>query len=164
MDPEWQVLQQSAVRPRPDGPAQELFRRWSANESASAVGFSVDSRESGEFVGHVTLQGGALPARAATLGVVIGPTHVGRGYGTDAVRVIARYGFRALGLHRIGVEVLAFNTRGRRAAEKAGFVLEGTRRESVFVDGGWTDELLLGQLRPDWEAAEEARRLVEAAV
>ena len=162
VDPEWQVLQQQAVRPRPDGPAQELFRRWSANGSAADVGFSIDSRESGEFVGHVRLEGGALPARAATLGIVLGPAHVGHGYGTDALRVITRYGFRALGLHRIGIELLAFNTRARRAAEKAGFSVEGTRRESVFVDGGWADELLLSVLRADWEAAEEARRVADA--
>jgi RimJ/RimL family protein N-acetyltransferase len=163
VDPEWQVLQQQSVRPRPDGPAQELFRRWSANDSASSVGFSVDARATGEFVGHVTLWGAALPARSASLGIIIGPNHVGHGYGTDAVRVAARYGFRAMGLHRIGLELLAFNTRGRRAYEKAGFQVEGVRRESVFIDGAFEDELIMGLLRQDWEAAEEARRVAEAA-
>ncbi|RIX28814.1 GNAT family N-acetyltransferase [Amnibacterium setariae] len=162
-DPEWQVFQQQTVRPQPDGPAQDLFRRWSGNDSSAAVGFSVETVSSGEFVGHVTLWGAALPARAATLGIIIGPNHVGRGYGTDAVRVVSRYGFRAMGLHRIGLSVFAFNARGRAAYEKAGFQLEGVRREAVFTDGGFTDEVLMGLLRADWEALEEARSVAEAS-
>jgi RimJ/RimL family protein N-acetyltransferase len=157
-DPEWQVLQQAVVRPRPDGPTQDLFRRWSTNEDGSGVGFSVESLESGEFIGHVTLWGADPVQRAATLGLIIGPAFVGRGFGTDTVRVIARYGFLAMHLHRIGLEVFAFNTRGRRAYESAGFQVEGVRRESVFLAGGWADSVLMGLLRQDWEAAEDGRR------
>lgn len=160
-DPEWQVLQQETVRPRPDGPAQELFRRWSANDSGTGVGFSIEANSTGEFVGHVTLWGIALPSLAATLGIIIGPTQVGRGFGTDAVRVAARYGFRSMGLHRIGLSVAAFNARGRRAYEKAGFQVEGIRREAVFLDGEWVDQVQMGLLRPEFEASEEARRVEE---
>lgn len=152
-DPEWQAFQQLTVRPQPDGPAQDLFRRWSTNDSGSSVGFSIEARSSGEFVGHVTLWGIALPARSATLGIIIGPNHVGQGFGTDAVRVAARYGFDSMGVHRIGLSVAAFNTRARAAYEKAGFQVEGIRRESAFVDGAWADEVQMGMLRSDLEAA-----------
>jgi RimJ/RimL family protein N-acetyltransferase len=162
-DPEWQVFQQQTVRPQPDGPAQEQFRRWSRNDTAGDAGFSVEARESGEFVGHITLWGAGLPARAATLAVIIGPSHVGRGYGTDAVRVMVGYGFRAMGPHRIGLAVAAFNHRGRRAYEKAGFQLEGVRREAVMMDGAFTDEVLMGVLQQDWAAQQEARRIAQAS-
>ena len=155
-DPEWQVFQQQTVRPQPAGPAQDLFRRWSTNDSGSGVGFSIEALGSGRLVGHVTLWGAALPARAATLGILIGPDHVGRGYGTDAVRVVARYGFRVMGLHRIGLAVSAFNARGRRAYEKAGFQVEGVRREAVFLDGGFTDEVQMGLLEQEWAALQAA--------
>lgn len=161
VDPEWQVLQQLTVRPQPDGPAQELFRRWSANDSGAGAGFSIEAVESGEFVGHVTLWGAALPSRGATLGIIIGPNHAGQGYGTDAVRVAARYAFRSMGVHRIGLTVAAFNARARRAYERAGFVVEGVRRESVWIDGDWADEVLMGMLARDFDAAEESRRAGE---
>jgi RimJ/RimL family protein N-acetyltransferase len=151
-DPEWQVFQQQTVRPQPDGPTRDLFRGWSTNDSGAGAGFSIETVSTGEFVGHVTLWGASLPGRSATLGIIIGPNHVGRGFGTDAVRVASRYGFRSMGLHRISLTVAAFNTRGRRAYEKAGFQLEGVRRESVFTNGGFTDEVLMGLLRQDWEA------------
>jgi RimJ/RimL family protein N-acetyltransferase len=160
-EPEWQAFQQLTVRPRPDGPTQELFRSWSANDGAAAVGFSVESIGSGEFVGHVTLWGVALPARTATLGIIVGPAHMDRGFGTDAVRTIARYGFRSMGVHRIELTVAAFNPRGRRAYEKVGFQVEGVRREAAFLDGAFVDEVRMGLLRPDFEAAEAARRVAE---
>ena len=156
-DPEWQVFQQQTVRPQPSGPGRDLFRRWSTNDSGSGVGFSIEALEDGRLLGHFTLWGAALPARSATLGILVGPDHVGRGYGTDAVRVVAGFGFRVMGLHRIGLAVAAFNARGRRAYEKAGFRVEGVRREAVFLDGRFTDEVLMSLLRHDWEALEAAR-------
>lgn len=152
-DPEWQAFQQLTVRPQPDGPVQDLFRRWSANETGAAVGFSIESRASGEFVGHVTLWGLTFPARGATLGIILGPSHVGQGLGTDAVRVMARYGFDSMGAHRIGLSVAAFNTRARRAYERAGFRVEGVRREAAFLGGRWVDEVQMGMLRTDLAGA-----------
>jgi RimJ/RimL family protein N-acetyltransferase len=155
-DPEWQVFQQQTVRPQPSGPSRDLFRRWSTNESGSDVGFSIETVEDGTLVGHLTLWGATLPSRAATLGILIGSEHVGRGLGTDAVRLAARYGFRVMGLHRIGLTVAAFNGRGRRAYEKAGFEVEGVRRDAVFLDGRFTDEVQMGLLEQDWAALEAA--------
>jgi RimJ/RimL family protein N-acetyltransferase len=162
-DPEWQVFQQQTVRPQPGGPAREQFRRWSTNDTAAGSGFSIETLATGELVGHITLWGASLPARSATLAVIIGPDHVDRGYGTDAVRIMCGYGFRTMGLHRIGLELAAFNPRARRAYEKAGFQIEGVRRESVFMAGAFTDEVLMGLLQQDWEAHEEARRVTEAS-
>jgi RimJ/RimL family protein N-acetyltransferase len=148
-DPEWQQLQQATVRPRPEGATGDLFRRWSRNDEPGAAGFSIQSLQ-GEFVGHVSLWGAALPVRAAALSIVIGPNHVGTGFGPDAVRIMVRYGFLAMGLNRIELSVWAFNTRARRAYEKAGFVEEGVRREAAFVNGEFADEVVMGLLRRDW--------------
>ncbi|WP_439689779.1 GNAT family N-acetyltransferase [Curtobacterium sp. SP.BCp] len=151
-DPEWAVLQQILVRPRPEAPIVEMFRSWSKSERSGEVGFSVVDRASGELVGHVTLFGAALPVRAATLAVMIGSEHVGRGYGTDAVRLLTEYGFREMGLNRIEIQVHAFNDRARAVYRKAGYVEEGVRREAVFHDGLFHDEVIMSALARDWPA------------
>ena len=74
------------------------------------------------------------------LGIALGREYIGRGYGTDAMRVIVGYGFRELGLHRIQLGVAPFNLAGIRAYQKAGFVEEGRYRESVLHDGRWYDD------------------------
>jgi len=150
--PEWAVLQQILVRPRPEAPIVEMFRSWSKSERSGEVGFSVVDRASGELVGHVTLFGAALPVRAATLAVMIGSEHVGRGYGTDAVRLLTTYGFREMGLNRIEIQVHAFNDRARAVYRKVGYVEEGVRREAVFHDGRFHDEVIMSALARDWPA------------
>ena len=68
------------------------------------------------------------------------------------MRVIVGYGFRELGLHRIGLSVSEFNQAGIRAYEKAGFTVEGRRRESVLHDGRWYDNVLMSILDYEWAA------------
>jgi RimJ/RimL family protein N-acetyltransferase len=155
-DPKWQPLQQLTVRPRPAGSSVEMFRRWSSNDGHGAAGFSIEARETGEFVGHITLFGASLPVREATLAIIVGPDHVGHGIGTDAVRTMVRYGFLVMGLNRIELRTFAYNSRARRAYARAGFVEEGIRREAVFVAGGFTDEVIMSVLRADWDRAEAA--------
>jgi RimJ/RimL family protein N-acetyltransferase len=83
--------------------------------------------------------------------------YIGRGYGTDAMRVIVGYGFRELGLHRSALSVTEFNQAGIRAYEKAGFTVEGRRRESVLHDGRWYDNLLMSILDYEWAARRDQR-------
>jgi len=149
-DPEWSVLQQMIVRPRPDVPVTEMFRSWSSSERGGDVGFSVVDRESDVLVGHVTLFGGSLPVRAATLAVMIGSEHVGQGFGTDAVRVLTDYGFREMGLNRIEIRVHAFNDRAQAVYRRIGYRQEGVRRDATFHDGRFHDEVVMSVLAREW--------------
>ena len=60
-------------------------------------------------------------------------------WGTEATRLIVGYGFEKLGLHRISLEVYAFNPRARRAYEKVGFVAEGVLRDALLWEGERVD-------------------------
>ena len=150
--PEWAALQQRIIKPRPDGPIEEMFRSWSVNKPLGDAGFSIVSND-GELLGHLTLYGAALPDRCASFAILISPDHVGRGIGPKATQLALSYGFRELGLNRIELHAWAFNTRAIRAYEKAGFVLEGRRREVVFHDGRFHDELIMSVLARDYRTA-----------
>jgi RimJ/RimL family protein N-acetyltransferase len=87
------------------------------------------------------------------LRILIGPAGQNRGLGTEATRLIVGYGFERLGLHRISLEVYAFNPRARRAYEKAGFRAEGVLRESLRYGGQWIDATVMSILAPEWPPA-----------
>lgn len=150
-DPAVSVLQNSTVRPQPDGPAADKFRAWSLNADSSGVGFSIATRSDDRLIGHVVLYGATVAARGATLAIILGPDSVGQGFGTDALRLIVRYGFHELGLHRIGLQVWSYNSRALSAYRKVGFVEEGRRREVVFHQGRFYDEVLMGLLASEWQ-------------
>lgn len=145
-------MQSNAVRPRPDGTSAALFSAWSENKDPGSVGFSIESLADGKLLGHLTLYGAVLPERAATLAILIGPNDTGRGFGTDAVKTAVRYGFEQMGLNRIELRVLAMNQRALAAYAKAGFAREGALRQSVFLAGGFHDQIIMGLLRQDWDA------------
>lgn len=152
-EPTLAVLQQDVVRPRPSGSVVDQFRLWSANDSYGSAGFCVTRRDDGALLGHVTLFGADVKNRAATLAIVLGPDHTGQGFGTEAVRVMVRYGFSEMGLHRIGLQTYGFNDRAIAVYGKVGFREEGRRREAVFHDGAFYDEVQMGLLEREWRAS-----------
>ena len=158
MDPGRLTTLSSWVVPPSEAAARERITRWSANDKDN-LGFAIETLEDPPvLVGNVGLWGARPKDRCGTIGIALGREYVGRGYGTDAMRVIVSYGFREMGLHRIQLGVAPFNPAGIRAYEKAGFVEEGRLRESVLHDGRWYDEVLMSVLDHEWAARRPAGR------
>jgi RimJ/RimL family protein N-acetyltransferase len=80
------------------------------------------------------------------------PALLGMGLGTEVTRLVLAYAFGAIGLHRVGLRVLATNERAIRCYSACGFVEEGRERESARVDGAWQDDILMGILDRDFDA------------
>jgi RimJ/RimL family protein N-acetyltransferase len=124
-----------------------------AVRSSADVVFAIIERESKRHIGNTALHRIDSLRRSAVFGIVIGVQSCwGRGYGTEATRLVIDYAFRRLNLHRIELEVAASHAIARRAYERVGFQVEGTRRDAMFVDGQYADALVMALLRPEWEA------------
>jgi RimJ/RimL family protein N-acetyltransferase len=140
------------IVPWSEAAGRERVAKWSANDG-NDVGFAIETLDDPPvLVGHLGLWGARPKDRCATLGIALGREYLGRGYGSDAMRVIVGYAFREMGLHRVQLGVAPFNQAGIRAYEKAGFVEEGRHRQSVLHDGRWYDEVLMSILDHEWAA------------
>jgi RimJ/RimL family protein N-acetyltransferase len=103
------------------------------------------------LIGLIGLDGDIVPHGEAFVGIGIGERDLwGKGYGTDAMRVILRYGFSELNLRRVSLDVFEYNPRGIRSYEKAGFVHEGRLRQYLHRSGRRWDLLFMGILREEW--------------
>lgn len=80
---------------------------------------------------------------------------LGKGLGQEVTRVVLRYAFEELKLHRIDLRVLVYNARAVNCYKKCGFTIEGTERESACVDGEWHDDLIMGILAEEFFKAHE---------
>lgn len=90
--------------------------------------------------------------RAAEMGISIGEkTFWDKGYGTEAVRLLLRFGFNEINLNRIYLKVNEINLRGIRCYEKAGFKVDGRLRQDRFMDGKYMDVLIMSVLRSEWK-------------
>ncbi len=94
--------------------------------------------------------------QTAMLAIGIGePDYRGKGYGSDALQVILRYGFWELNLYRIGLNVFSYNERAIHTYEKAGFRHEGRLRGLLARDGQRFDLIYMGILREEWLSRQE---------
>jgi diamine N-acetyltransferase len=116
--------------------------------------FAVEALVEGQWVhiGNTGLHNVDWKNSYATFGIVLGEKQYwGLGYGTETTRTMLRYAFNELGLHRVELEVFAFNPRAIRCYEKAGFRREGTRRQSHFHNGQYHDSHRMSILREEFE-------------
>jgi RimJ/RimL family protein N-acetyltransferase len=113
--------------------------------------FSIRTLADDKLIGDVGLWVSSWTHIDAWLGISIGDRdYWGRGYGTDAMRLIVQYGFIELNLRRITLGLHAYNERAFKSYEKVGFKLEGRMRGEGLRDGVRFDGLYMGILREDW--------------
>lgn len=128
---------------------RRLATEWKTDEGYS---FHVFERDRGQLAGGIGLtQVRRGVAQMATLGYWIGEPFERRGYTTEAVRLVVRFAFQSLQLHRIEAACLPENLASRRVLEKAGFVREGYARLYLKIAGGWRDHLTFALLKEDLE-------------
>ena len=86
------------------------------------------------------------------MGIGIGEEELwGKGYGTDAVRLMLNYAFTELNLRRISLDLFEYNQRALRSYQKAGFVEEGRMRGIFQREGRRWDSIYVWILRDDWQ-------------
>jgi len=108
---------------------------------------------SGAFEGEIVLMNHDVPNRSASLRISLAPAARGHGRGTEALRLLLAHAFDPLGLHRVSLEVYAFNERAIHVYEKVGFQHEGRKRDALWWEGLPYDALLMSALAPQWNAA-----------
>ncbi len=92
-------------------------------------------------------------AGTAEVGILIGEKeYLGKGYGTEAMTLLCRYGFDALNLHVILLRYLSMNARAARSYAKVGFREMGRFRQSVLRMGKRYDMVYMDLLPSELHA------------
>jgi diamine N-acetyltransferase len=87
--------------------------------------------------------------KSADFSIRIGEsTDQGKGFGTQAVRLLIEFCWRDLNLHRISLTVFSDNSRAIASYKKSGFEFEGELREAAFISGSWRDLTVMSILNP----------------
>ncbi len=118
---DWRVARMTLM-PHPYTPADALV--WVERARASWKehrfgGFAVFTKSDGRFIGATGLRPTDLPDEAST-GFWFSPAVWGKGYATEVLLEVLRFGFGVRGLVRIEARHLAINPASGRVMEKAG--------------------------------------------
>ena len=135
----------------------EIFERL--HQSRQDVQMGVTLTRAKELVGVIGLHRIDWVHRRGEISVVIGdPDAQGKGVATEAISLMVNHAFGKLNLHKVTAGMWATNGASRRAFEKNGFLLEGTFRDSYWLQTGYVDEIRLGLVRTEWERTRDASR------
>lgn len=114
--------------------------------------FSVVDLDKGTLLGATGLCYIDAINRSADLSLYIGfdNLYIDSEIAPDAARILIRYGFEELNLHRIWSEIYDIDTAKQRLFDTLGFTLDGRHRETHWTEGRWVDSLFYGLLESDW--------------
>jgi RimJ/RimL family protein N-acetyltransferase len=126
-------------------------RGWDENGLISPDGGTLIVACNGERLGLVNWrrQPITVAGHCWEIGIILLPEARGRGYGTQAQRLLARYLFAHTTAHRIWAGTEVDNIAEQRALQKAGFTWEGMTRATGWRDGAWRDGVIYSLLRTD---------------
>jgi RimJ/RimL family protein N-acetyltransferase len=119
----------------------------------SILFFGITLKEDNRLIGYVHLEHIIWSHRLCRdTGILIGEKEEwSKGYGTEAMRLLIKYAFEDLGLHRLELMTFDFNRRGMRVWEKCGFKKEGIMRKARLSDGEWHDLIFFSLLEDEYE-------------
>jgi RimJ/RimL family protein N-acetyltransferase len=130
-----------------------FFEKELGDVSPAQHYFTIRSLEDNRLLGDINLDViNNWGSRDAFVGLGIGDRgDWGKGYGTDAMKIILRFAFTEVNLRRVTLTVFEYNPRAIRSYEKTGFQHEGRLRGALLRDGKRWDMLYMGILHDDWK-------------
>lgn len=109
-----------------------------------------------ELIGTIGLAFGELKEvyeRTAEIGYWLGEQYWGQGIMAKIVPALVQWAWNKFGiLMRLNAEVNELNPASRKCLEKAGFVVEGFKKWSIYKNGQLQSAYILGMLRPGAES------------
>lgn len=131
--------------------AEEFDWYVSRRQDPDTILWSIEAAD-GALLGNVELRLSPLNRRAEVAIGIFDREQWGKGYGTEAMRLVLHYAFGELKLNRVELKTDHDNLRAIRSYEKCGFVREGLLREHRQIEGRPSDSVAMAVLRADWKA------------
>ena len=127
-----------------------IERTRSLWRSRQAYNFALLDSTSATLAGSIWLSHINWLHGSANVGYWVRTSLTRRGLATAAVRLVARFGFTQLNLHRLEILVATNNHPSLRIAQIVGAVREGILRERLLLEGRRHDAVMFSLLSGEW--------------
>lgn len=143
-DPRTVELGGDEFRPKPLEVVEAEWRPLLRGERAGWAGFAIYALPELRPVGVANVRDFLTPHRTGEFGItIVDAADRGRGYGSEATRLLVGWAFAELGVHNIWLDTLSTNPAAIRTYAKAGFREIGRIRQVRRIGGVVTDVVLM---------------------
>jgi ribosomal-protein-alanine N-acetyltransferase len=113
-----------------------------------SIFLAITLKDGDRHIGNIKLGPINWNHKFGDIGIMIGDrANWGKGYATEAIKLLVDYAFRKLNLHKVTAGCYANNQGSLKAFKKAGFQTEAVRKKHFFCNGKYVDGILLGIIR-----------------
>lgn len=123
---------------------EESWIKSQISNNNGTYNFAIEDIENNKYIGGCGIQQVDWLNRVATVGIMIGyKDYWGKGYGTDAMKVLIKFLFDDMNINKIRLSTFSFNERAINSYKKCGFEIEGILKEEIFKDGKYYDKIIM---------------------
>jgi len=126
-----------------------------SSESFEPTKFTILDKDSSEKVGYIGFENINFVEGHSGFGFFIRSSFRGKGFGSEALRLILEYGFLHLRLRRIYTEILETNIASQKVVKNLGFIEEGRLRKQAYRNGNYIDVLVFGIISDEFKRVDE---------
>ena len=128
---------------------QKWFERVSSTNDTYT--FAIETLNDNRYIGGCGVEKVDWKNSVVTVGIFIGDKdYWGKGYGTDAMKILIRFIFEQMNINKVNLHVYSFNERAMKSYKKCGFVKEGALRQELYKDGKYHDIVVMGLLKEEY--------------
>lgn len=114
-----------------------------------SFGMGIFDRQTGELLGGIGLHPRSWAIPSLEIGYWIRESKEGKGYVTEAVKLLTRFSFGRLGANRVYIRCDSRNTRSCAIPRRLGFVKEGTLRNVERDSSGGLADMEIWAMTPE---------------
>ena len=113
--------------------------------------FAIEDLETGKYIGGCSINECDVKNRNCTIGIMIGDKEYwGRGYGSDALKVLIKFIFEEVNMNKIKLGVFSFNSRAIACYKKVGFKEECILKNELYRSGKYYDIIQMAIFKDEW--------------
>lgn len=128
---------------------EEWVRSRKANTDFT-YDFAIEDLKTGKYIGGCSINECDVKNRTCVVGIMIGDKEYwGKGYGSDALKVLIKFIFEEVNMNKIKLNVFSFNNRAIACYKKVGFKEEGILKKEIYRNGRYHDEIIMAMFKDD---------------
>lgn len=119
-----------------------LLEKWifeNKREFTTHFTFAVELNTGNQIIGLIGINLGKVKYKNAEVWFKFHKDYWNKGYGTESLKKVLRFGFDELNLHRIEAGCAVGNIGSIRVLEKTGMIREAHTRKLLPLSSGWSD-------------------------
>lgn len=129
--------------------SEKNFIEKCCNYNGDLFNFAIESLESNEYIGGCGINNIDRKNSNVTIGIWLGKKYHGKGYASDALRVLCKFIFDEMNIHKIKLNYFDFNEAGKRCYEAVGFKKDGRHRQEQYRYGKYHDTVSMSLFKDE---------------